>query len=192
MGSQTFSFMKMPLEMSSAKWRPFCLGLNVLKGLITSSIVSSAMIPNRLHFSFFLFFLFFNLHPKKCTNLLTITLPTSQKRTRSRPSFFVIRMQKKHFDDHTTLFKMAIDREIEPSTVHVTLVVENGNAYFTIGVRNRICPEKGKLQKFVFLQLTNNTKCVGHNHNIQYVARDPQICLSLASTWPSISELVIL
>ena len=27
----TFSFMKMRLKVSSAKWRPFCLGLNVLK-----------------------------------------------------------------------------------------------------------------------------------------------------------------
>ena len=27
---QTFSFKKMPLKMSSAKWRPFCLGLNEL------------------------------------------------------------------------------------------------------------------------------------------------------------------
>ena len=27
----TFSFMKMRLKMSSAKWRPFCFGLNVLK-----------------------------------------------------------------------------------------------------------------------------------------------------------------
>ena len=30
-GIQTFSFKKMHLNMSSAKWRPFCLGLNVLK-----------------------------------------------------------------------------------------------------------------------------------------------------------------
>ena len=30
-GIQTFSFTKMHLKMSSAKWRPFCLGLNVLK-----------------------------------------------------------------------------------------------------------------------------------------------------------------
>ena len=30
-GIQTFSFEKMHLKMSSAKWRPFCLGLNVLK-----------------------------------------------------------------------------------------------------------------------------------------------------------------
>ena len=29
-GNQTFSFMKMHLKMSFAKWRPFCLGLNVL------------------------------------------------------------------------------------------------------------------------------------------------------------------
>ena len=29
-GIQTFSFKKMCLKMSSAKWRPFCLGLNVL------------------------------------------------------------------------------------------------------------------------------------------------------------------
>ena len=32
-GIQTFSFKKMHLKMSSAKWRPFCLGLNVLKGI---------------------------------------------------------------------------------------------------------------------------------------------------------------
>ena len=29
-GIQTFSFKKMHLNMSSAKWRPFCLGLNVI------------------------------------------------------------------------------------------------------------------------------------------------------------------
>ena len=29
-GIQTFSFKEMPLKMSSAKWRPFCLGLNEL------------------------------------------------------------------------------------------------------------------------------------------------------------------
>ena len=31
-GIQIFSFKKMHLKMSSAKWRPFCLGLNVLSG----------------------------------------------------------------------------------------------------------------------------------------------------------------
>ena len=30
-GIQTFSFKKMLFKMSSAKWRPFCFGLNVLK-----------------------------------------------------------------------------------------------------------------------------------------------------------------
>ena len=29
-GIQTFSFKKMHLKMASAKWRPFCLGLNVI------------------------------------------------------------------------------------------------------------------------------------------------------------------
>ena len=32
-GIQTFSFKKMHLKMSSAKWCPFCLGLNVLRNL---------------------------------------------------------------------------------------------------------------------------------------------------------------
>ena len=31
---KTFSFKKMNLKMSSAKWRPFCLGLNVLIGCL--------------------------------------------------------------------------------------------------------------------------------------------------------------
>ena len=37
-GSQTFSFKKMHLKMSSAKWRPFCLGLNVLTWVICVSV----------------------------------------------------------------------------------------------------------------------------------------------------------
>ena len=36
-GIQTFSFKKMHLKMSSAKWRPFCLGLNVLMTLFVSA-----------------------------------------------------------------------------------------------------------------------------------------------------------
>ena len=35
-GIQTFSFNKMHLKMSSAKWRPFCLGLNVLIHHVTN------------------------------------------------------------------------------------------------------------------------------------------------------------
>ena len=37
----TFSFKKMHLKMSSAKWRPFCLGLNVLNGMRLPSSWSS-------------------------------------------------------------------------------------------------------------------------------------------------------
>ena len=36
-GIQTFSFKKMHFKMSSAKWRPFCLGLNVLNIVFTFS-----------------------------------------------------------------------------------------------------------------------------------------------------------
>ena len=35
-GIQPFSFKKMYLKMSSAKWRPSCLGLNVLRAWITA------------------------------------------------------------------------------------------------------------------------------------------------------------
>ena len=35
---QTFSFKKIHFKMSSGIWRPFCLGLNVLKGLILTWI----------------------------------------------------------------------------------------------------------------------------------------------------------
>ena len=38
-GIQTFSLQKMHLKVSSAKWRPFCLGLNVLIMPVTSSPV---------------------------------------------------------------------------------------------------------------------------------------------------------
>ena len=37
-GIQTFSFKKMPLKMASAKWRPFCLGLNVLSNINRQSV----------------------------------------------------------------------------------------------------------------------------------------------------------
>ena len=38
-----FSFKKMRLKVSSAKWRPFCFGLNVLKTLITYDKLSSRL-----------------------------------------------------------------------------------------------------------------------------------------------------
>ena len=39
----TFSFKKMRLKVSSGKWRPFCLGLNVLKTKIDLTVVSDAV-----------------------------------------------------------------------------------------------------------------------------------------------------
>ena len=46
-GIQTFSFKKMHLKMSSAKWRPFCLGLNVLMTGTIHAITAEAMILTR-------------------------------------------------------------------------------------------------------------------------------------------------
>ena len=43
-GIQTFSLRKMHLTMSSAKWRPFCLGLNVLTRLFTTISHSSELL----------------------------------------------------------------------------------------------------------------------------------------------------
>ena len=43
-GIQTFLFYKMHLKMSSAKWRPFCLGLNVLKTPLGSCDVSAILL----------------------------------------------------------------------------------------------------------------------------------------------------
>ena len=42
-GIKTFSFKKMHLKMSSAKWRPFCLGLDVLN--YNKDMVSSSQSP---------------------------------------------------------------------------------------------------------------------------------------------------
>ena len=42
-GNQTFSFKKMHLKMSSAKWRPFCLSLNVLNDWISVASVTKVV-----------------------------------------------------------------------------------------------------------------------------------------------------
>ena len=42
----TFSFKKMHLKMSSAKWRPFCLGLNITHHMHTEYKISVASKPN--------------------------------------------------------------------------------------------------------------------------------------------------
>ena len=53
MGNQTFSFMKMHLKMSSARWRPFYLGLSVLIGVLYLCPVfnSLSLRRNRCHFA---------------------------------------------------------------------------------------------------------------------------------------------
>ena len=43
----TFSFNKMPLKMSFAKWRPFCLGLNVLRTPLDNVLALVHIIPRR-------------------------------------------------------------------------------------------------------------------------------------------------
>ena len=43
-GIQTFSFKKMHLKISSGKWRPFCLGLNVLIHLLGISTGSTNLL----------------------------------------------------------------------------------------------------------------------------------------------------
>ena len=52
----TFSFKKMPLKMLSAKWRQFCLGLNVLKKMCTS-------LPYHCHLGLIQCWLFINSSP---------------------------------------------------------------------------------------------------------------------------------
>ena len=42
-----FSFKKMHLKMSSGKWRPFCLGFNVLRQYIFSSVIQVLQVHNR-------------------------------------------------------------------------------------------------------------------------------------------------
>ena len=44
-GIYTFSFKKIHLKMSSAEWRPFCLGLNVLIEYNMITYISSVAIP---------------------------------------------------------------------------------------------------------------------------------------------------
>ena len=46
----TFSFKKMHLKMSSAKWRPFCLGLNVYKSMIINDETNQIYIYSEFDF----------------------------------------------------------------------------------------------------------------------------------------------
>ena len=49
-GIKTFSVNKMHLKMSSAKWRPFCLGLNVLTKKCSTCIYSVLAVEDFCHF----------------------------------------------------------------------------------------------------------------------------------------------
>ena len=51
-GIQTFSFKRMHLKMSSAKWRPFYLGLNVLRRFTSPTCVLSSAVCWPVIFSF--------------------------------------------------------------------------------------------------------------------------------------------
>ena len=44
----TFSFKKMHLKMSSGKWRPFCLGLNVLNHIVSSITRTTHLVPYQI------------------------------------------------------------------------------------------------------------------------------------------------
>ena len=58
-GIQTFSFKKMHLNMSSAKWRPFCLGLNVLRVNLSHSDMNNwtyeEWLQNTVHNAYLVF-----------------------------------------------------------------------------------------------------------------------------------------
>ena len=51
---QTFSLKKIYLKMSSGKWRPFCLGLNVFKGVIITLIYTTSKLTYNLRFEWLL------------------------------------------------------------------------------------------------------------------------------------------
>ena len=77
-GIQTFSFRKMHLKISSAKWRPFCLGLNELMlqimacHLFSAKPLSEPVLPNlsiRPWGTYFseIYFKSKSFHSRKCT-----------------------------------------------------------------------------------------------------------------------------
>ena len=51
----TFSFKKMPLKVSSVKWRPFCLGHNVLMAEVKELIEHVLLLYNKSHAGAFIF-----------------------------------------------------------------------------------------------------------------------------------------
>ena len=67
---QIFSFKKMRLKVSSAEWRPFCLGLNVLNQMDLAHLIPSDSCT-LLHSTFF------------CANLITVTSKSPTWRLKS-------------------------------------------------------------------------------------------------------------
>ena len=62
----TFSFKKIHLKMSSAKWRSFCQGLNVLNNIVISIIVCSRCQPRNVYLISELF------HASSCDSLTMV------------------------------------------------------------------------------------------------------------------------
>ena len=69
-GVQTFSFKKMHLNMSSAKWRRFCLGLNVLRYEVCNYLF---VIWTKVHNAFYIF--------PECLELIGVRWPTDWRVT---------------------------------------------------------------------------------------------------------------
>ena len=98
-GIQTFSFKKMHLKMSSAKWRPFCLGLNVLINQLTDRLSSSLppyphlSSPSLLSSSFTMLVLIFITiyhHDRRCRYHSCKSAVMCQNRTGIDPMSFVL------------------------------------------------------------------------------------------------------
>ena len=71
-GIQTFSFKKMQLKMSSAKWRPFCLGLNVLN--LRHQYSNSTRVTSRLLWYINLFHMIHKFDPTLCIYVFSVWL----------------------------------------------------------------------------------------------------------------------
>ena len=108
-GIHTFSFKKMHLKMSSAKWRPFCLGLNVLKPSVgpdtygLRSLVLICVIQPNLHKQWYSFMWWHIIEHVKATVLNSL---------RPRPN-------RRHFADD--IFKCIFENENEWFSPRISL-----------------------------------------------------------------------
>ena len=60
--TNTFSFKEMHLNMSSGKWQPFCLSLNMLMAIQSCFVIHRGLNENH----YFIFFFFFSLFHNQC------------------------------------------------------------------------------------------------------------------------------